>query len=189
MTVKDRIFSLPTLWKICAVGASISLLGGSSASDTPEKAEVSANLPSSLEEARGRARWLHEVIHGALQVMHRDFFDEDEVEHSLPSQSLDDVFAEMARSHGVGIRWLGVNATKGKNHVPKDRFEEKASAALAAGEQEYEYFDGKSFRFVGRIRLQNECLKCHVPDRTSLDDRVAGLALSFPLESPKETKP
>lgn len=137
--------------------------------------------PRSIEEARGRARWVHEIIHGALQVMHRDFFDEDAVERSLPSQSLDDVFAEMARSHGVEIRWLGGNAGKGKDHVPKDGFEEKAVAALIAGAPEYEGVEKARYRFVGPIKMQNQCLKCHVRDRKSLEDRVGGLAISFPL--------
>jgi len=139
------------------------------------------SLPSDLEEARGRARWLHEGFHGALQVMHRDFFDDDEA-GTLPSQALDDVFAEMARSWSVEIRWLGVNATKGIDHHPKDRFEEKAAAALMSGEKEYEQVEDGRYRFVGMIRLQNECLKCHVRDRTTLEDRIAGLAISFPLK-------
>ncbi|NQV25336.1 MAG: hypothetical protein HQ518_13320 [Rhodopirellula sp.] len=42
----------------------------------------------SVTEARGRARLLHETIHGVLQVMHRDFFREDEG-LKIPSQSLD----------------------------------------------------------------------------------------------------
>jgi hypothetical protein len=139
------------------------------------------HLPATIDEARGRARWLHEALHGALQVMHRDFFDEDAAQRSLPSQSLDDVFSEMARSHSVQIRWLGVNANKGKDHLPQDRFEEEAAAALASGAEEYEAFERGRYRYVGRIRIQNECLKCHVRDRTSLEDRVGGLAFSFPL--------
>lgn len=141
----------------------------------------SPDLPRSVEDARGRARWMHEIIHGALQVMHRDFFDEDAVERSLPSQSLDDVFAEMARSHSVGIRWLGGNATKGKDHLPRDRFEEEAVAALIAGAPEHESLERGVYRFVGAIKMQNQCLKCHVRDRQTLEDRVGGLAISIPL--------
>lgn len=142
------------------------------------------HLPGSIEEARGRARWMHEALHGALQVMHRDFFEEDDPQNSLPSQSLDDVFAELERSHSVKVRWLGVNANKGKDHLPKDRFEEAAAAALAAGAPEYEAYDGRCYRYVGRVRIQNECLKCHLPDRTTLEDRVGGLAFSFPVAGP-----
>jgi hypothetical protein len=149
---------------------------GESLADTVRQ----VSFPTTVEEARGRARWIHEGFHGALQVMHRDFF-EDEDTGSLPSQSLDDVFAEMARSWGVQIRWLGVNATKGINHKPKDRFEEKAAAALQGGAKEFEQIEAARYRYVGMIRLQNECLKCHVRDRATLEDRVAGLAISFPL--------
>ncbi|MBL9157036.1 MAG: DUF3365 domain-containing protein [Verrucomicrobiales bacterium] len=154
-------------------------VGGGEKATTAERDPE--GFPRSIEEARGRARWVHEIIHGALQVMHRDFFDEDAVERSLPSQSLDDVFAEMARSHGVEIRWLGGNAGKGKDHVPKDGFEEKAVAALIAGAPEYEGVETGRYRFVGPIKMQNQCLKCHVRDRKSLEDRVGGLAISFPL--------
>ncbi len=142
---------------------------------------ASENLPRSVEEARGRARWIHELVHGTLQVMHRDFFDENAVEKSLPSQSLDDVFAEMVRTHLVEIRWLGGNANKGKDHLPKDRFEEDAIAALFSGKEEYDAVEGGRFRFVGMIRIQNECLKCHVRDRKSLEDRFGALAISMPL--------
>lgn len=157
----------------------------SAAKPKPAEADkVAASFPSTLEEARGRARWIHELVHGALQVMHRDFFEEDDPGISLPSQSLDDVFSEMARSHQVKLRWLGVNANKGLDHLPKDRFEEEAAAALRAGQTEFERFEGNRYRFVGMIRLQNECLKCHVPERKSLEDRVAGLAISFPMAKP-----
>ncbi len=141
------------------------------------------SLPGTVEEARGRARWLHEAMLGTLKVMHRDFFDEEET-NRIPSASLEDVFAEMARSWLVEIRWLGVDATKDIDHEPRDRFEEAAVVALAEGKPEYEETWKDSFRYAGAIPLQNECLKCHVPDRTSLEDRVAGLSISIPLALP-----
>ncbi len=173
------VFGLASLAVLCG-GA---LLADPKAEEGKPSAasEASANLPATVDEARGRARWLHEVVHGALQVMHRDFFDEEAVGLSLPSQSLDDVFDEMSRTYQVEIRWLGVNANKGKDHLPKDRFEEQASAALLSGKMEYEAVEGKRYRFAGHIRLQNECLKCHVPERKTLEDRMAGLAISFPM--------
>lgn len=172
------------------VGSAAALAGGGPGRVSGEEAveepveATRSSLPSTVEEARARARWVHELVHGALQVMHRDFFDEDAVERSLPSQSLDDVFAEMARSHEVQIRWLGGNANKGKDHLPQDAFEEKAVAALISGKPEFEALEGGRYRFVGPIRMQNQCLKCHVRDRKSLEDRVAGLAISFPMAVP-----
>ncbi|MBP6785563.1 MAG: hypothetical protein KA152_17345 [Verrucomicrobiales bacterium] len=151
---------------------------------TAEKAKELAgkeNLPATVEEARGRARWLHEGFRGALLVMHRDFFEENDP-GALPSQSLDDVFDEMARSWSVEINWLGINATKGVDHYPNDRFEEAAAAALESGKTEYEVVENGQYRYVGVIPMQNQCLKCHVRNRTSLEDRLAGLSISFPLK-------
>lgn len=137
-------------------------------------------LPATEEEARGRARMLHETIHGALQVMHRDFFGDDE-DLNLPSQSLEDVFKEMARQFKIEIRWLGINATKDVDHLPRDAFEKKAAEAILGGAQEFAAVERGRYRHVGAIRIQNDCLKCHVPNRTSLEDRFAGLAITIPL--------
>ncbi len=147
-----------------------------------------ADLPATVEEARSRARWLHETIHGALQVMHRDFFGDDET-LNLPSQSLEDVFRELARSWSVEVRWLGVNATKSVDHEPQDQFERDAAKALLTGKPEYEGLERNHYRYVGAIRIQNECLKCHVPHRMSLEDRVAGLAITMPLKRVLEASP
>ncbi len=43
------------------------------------------NRPATIAEARGRAQLLHETIHGTLQIIHRDFFD-DESGQTIPSQ-------------------------------------------------------------------------------------------------------
>lgn len=134
------------------------------------------------DEARGRARLLNETIQGALQVMHRDFFGGDE-DLSLPSQSLKDVFKELERKFHVQVRWLGVNATKSSDHDAKDEFERQAAKALLKGAQEYTAIEGNLYRHVGAIKIQNECLKCHVPYRTTLEDRVAGLAISIPIKA------
>lgn len=137
--------------------------------------------PRSVEEARGRARLLHETIHGALQVMHRDFFREDEG-LTIPSASLDDVFAELKKTHGVSVRWLAVNAEPMNiDHRPADDFEKQAAKALAAGKEEYDAVADKSFRFAGLIRLPSQCLKCHVPRRTDNRERAAGVVITVPL--------
>ncbi len=50
------------------------------------KAKSKVSIPVSLAEARGRARWIYELMHGSLQVMHRDFFGNGDYESlSLPS--------------------------------------------------------------------------------------------------------
>jgi hypothetical protein len=77
-------------------------------------ANIESSLPSSnpstttVEEARIRAKILHETFHGVLQVVHRDFFREDQ-KLVLPSKSLEDVFSDLAKTHQIELRWLAVN--------------------------------------------------------------------------------
>lgn len=147
-----------------------------------ESADTGHTAPTTVAEARGRARILHETIHGALQVMHRDFFREDE-KLTIPSRSLEDVFRELARSFDVEVHWLAVN-TEAMNvdHEPQSEFEKRAVKALASGKSEFESSDQDVYRHVGVIRLASQCLKCHVPRRTSTKDRAAGLVITMPLK-------
>jgi hypothetical protein len=136
----------------------------------------------SVREARARARLLHEMIHGALQVMHRDFFRSDEG-LQIPSRSLEDVFVELERSHGVAVRWLAVNAdAMSVDHVPRDEFEKRAVGQLASGKSEFDSVEGDSFRYAGSIRLSARCLKCHVPLRSSNKERAAAVVIIIPLK-------
>ena len=94
------------------------------------------DAPATLAEARERARLLHETLHGALQVMHRDFFHDDEG-LAIPSRSLEDVFKELADTFDVKLRWLAVNAdAMSIDHSPQTDFERDTVKALAAGKQE-----------------------------------------------------
>lgn len=151
---------------------------------TAQATQKNDNNPTTLNEARGRARLLHETIHGTLQVVHRDFFREDE-SLVIPSHSLEDVFKELARSYNVKVRWLAVNA-KAMNidNEPKSPFELDAAKALAKGQREFEKYTKNSYQFAGPIRLPSQCLKCHLPSRTSNKDRIAGLTISMPLKKP-----
>lgn len=155
--------------------------------EEPEKEkEVEVFLPTRVDEARGRARLLHETIHGTLQLVHRDFFDPNDHDF-IPSATMDEVFEDLAQSQKVEIRWLGVEGkTMNVDHKPKDDFERKAVEALKEGKEEFELVENGRFRRAGVILLHNACLKCHVPKRKSLEDRVAGLVISMPLQ--KEDK-
>ncbi len=67
------------------------------------------------------------------------------------------------------------------DHEPKDEFEKEAAKALASCKNEYElYADGVN-RYAGPITLRAECLKCHLPSRSSNKDRTAGLLISMPI--------
>jgi hypothetical protein len=155
------------------------------AADDGDAYQVGTNTPNSVAEARGRAHLLHETIHGALQVMHRDLFREDE-KLTIPSRSLEDVFRELARSHRVEVRWLAVN-TEAMNvdHKARTDFEKNAVKALASGKTEFESAEGSVYRRAGVIRLSSQCLKCHLPIRTSTKDRAAGLVIAMPFSERK----
>ncbi|MDP1563304.1 MAG: DUF3365 domain-containing protein [Pirellulaceae bacterium] len=147
----------------------------------------SAKFPvaSNADEARARALLLHDSIHGALQVMHRDFFD-DEESRVLPSQSLDDVFVTLNQKYNVQMRWLTIDGDElNVHHRPESDFEREAVAAIAKGAEQHSVVLEDRLEYVGRIRLANQCLKCHVRQRTSLEDRSAGLAISIPIQAKK----
>jgi|GEM_PF-2969794 len=145
--------------------------------------ETKEYMPTTLNEARGRARILYEAMQGALQVMHRDFFAGDQ-DLNLPSQSLEDVFKELERTNHVRLHWLVVNGkVMSPDHVSENRFEEKVVALFDKEDKEsLEAMQGNTYRFAGRIRIKNSCLKCHVPKRQSLEERAAALVISIPMK-------
>lgn len=163
----------------------LTLIVATRADETADKTETQAvDPPATVGEARSRARLLHEMVHGTLQVVHRDFFDEENI-HAIPSASLEDVFKEMSRSYGVEVKWLNVNTdVVNVDHQPEGEFEKEAAKQLAAGKPYVEARDGNHYRFAGPIRLASQCLKCHLKSRTSTDDRTAGLVISMPILGP-----
>ncbi len=76
------------------------VLGDENQPTSQSKSQIEIPPPSNPEEARSRAKLLHEMVRGALQIMHRDFFDEENA-HAIPSASLEDVFHEMGKSYDV----------------------------------------------------------------------------------------
>lgn len=165
-------------------GQSTHAAEGDEPSPQAEAAATEAETrPGNLSEARGRARLLHETIHGVLQVVHRDFFREDE-KLPIPSQSFEEVFEELARSQKVNVRWLAVDTeAMHADHKPTGDFDKQAVKALRSGQTEFESLEDGSYRYVGTIRLSAHCLKCHLPSRTSNKDRAAGLVISFPMKN------
>ena len=153
------------------------------AGQAPSGAPREGTVPATVAEARGRARLLHETLHGTLQVVHRDFFRAGET--AIPSKSLKDVFLELARSHQVEVRWLAVNAkAMDVDHEPRTEFERAAVAALTSGQAEFEAIEPGTYRYAGSIRLASQCLKCHLPNCTSTADRQAALVITMPLSKP-----
>jgi len=177
--------------RVCLAAVSLTIWGGdplSGEENEDAKEEKEIILPQTKEEAKVRAQILHDTIHATLQFVHRDFFDPLEMD-LIPSATLEEVFEEVEEKWAIEIRWLGVEGkTMNVDHKPRDKFEQKAVEALAKGEKEFETMEGRIFRRAAPIVLHNACLKCHVPDRTSLEDRVAGLVISMPLAKKGEAK-
>lgn len=140
-------------------------------------------------EAKARAKLLHGAFDGTLRIMHRDFFHKGDSK-AIPSESLKDVFKAMAEDQGVVIRWLGTEATiMNVENKAKDAFEEQALKAITGGEKEFSAVEKGTLRYAGAIVLQNQCLKCHVSNRTSLEDRFAALEISIPVQAKPIAKP
>lgn len=150
---------------------------GASAPAASRRAAVSA------AEARGQADILHESLHVTLQTIHHEYFREDE-KIAIPAVALENVFREVASRRNIEFRWLAVN-TQAMNidHEPQDDFEKEAVKAIAAGAEDFEKIDGQVYRRVGPIILQAECLKCHLPSRSSNKERLAGLSITIPIKA------
>lgn len=154
------------------------LVADDKTSDPIDKKLVNATTET---EARSRALLLHEMVGGTLQIVHRDFFDDDNA-HAIPSASLEDVFHEMEKSFNVQLKWLAVNTDiVNFDHQAKTEFEKSAVTSLAAGEPFVEQVTPDRYQFAGPIRLGSQCLKCHVKLRTSNEDRTAGLVVTMPI--------
>lgn len=148
----------------------------------PAEATESAAESEPLVAARRQAEALHEAMHATLRIVHHQYFREDEG-LAIPAEILKGVFAELEEHQGITLRWLVVEGqAMNSDHKPQDAFETAAVRALKQGATAHETVADGVYRRAGPITLSNECLKCHVPRRTSNDDKTAGLLISIPLK-------
>jgi len=149
----------------------------------PTATSNAVEAPRSVEEARGRARLLHETVHATLHFVHHAYFREDEG-LAIPAATMEDVFKELESAHKVRLRWLAVNTqAMDIDHKAVDDFEKAAVKAIAGGAEYHDAQEEHNYRFVGSITLASECLGCHLPARNSNDPRAAALAITIPLQS------
>jgi len=140
------------------------------------------HLLPTVAEARGRAKLLHESTHATLQIVHHEYFREEKG-ISIPAATLKRVFRELAVRQKVELRWLAVNAqAMNVDHNPRNDFERQAVQALVAGKEDFEKVEEGVYRHVGVITLTSDCLKCHLPNRTSTKDRAAALVISMRIK-------
>lgn len=175
-----------TIWTMLSMATGLLLASLGAEATPPGKPHTDANaapLPS-VEEARDRARLLYETIQATLQVVHHEYYREDE-KIPIPARTLQKVFRELAERQKVEVRWLAVTGqAMNQDHLPQNDFEKKAVSALAAGAEEFELTDNGIYRRVGVITLTSECLKCHAPNRTNTKNRAAGLVIAMPIAKP-----
>lgn len=136
----------------------------------------------SVEQARRQAEILHDTLHSTLQVVHHRYYREDEG-LLLPAAALREIFADVEKRQKIELHWLAVEGeVMNTDHRARDDFEQAAVTALKADRPFHEEVTEKAYRRAGPITLRNECLKCHVPDRKSTEDRTAGLVITIPLQ-------
>ncbi|MBI5761528.1 MAG: DUF3365 domain-containing protein [Planctomycetales bacterium] len=182
-----------TIWLVLSISTALTLAAirvGATPPGNPSKDSIvkptaveatSPPLPS-VDEARGRARLLHETIRTALQVVHHEYYREDE-KLPIPARTFQKVFQELADRQKIEVHWLAVNAqAMNQDHNPRNDFEKKAVGVISSGAEEYELVADGLYRHAGLITLTAECLKCHLPNRTSLKNRAAGLVIAMPIE-------
>jgi hypothetical protein len=134
-----------------------------------------------VAEARRQAEVLHATVHVSLQLVHHNLYREDEG-LLLPAAVMREVFAELEAEQPVKLRWLVVEGqAMNADHLANDQFERDAVAALIKGDAAYEEVANGLYRRAGPITLGNVCLKCHVPDRKTTEDRTAGLIVAIPV--------
>jgi len=122
-------------------------------------------------------------MHSTLHIVHHRYYHEDEG-LLLPAATLKEVFAALEKEQQITLRWLAVEGqVMNTDHAARDDFEHEAVKALHADKPSYERIENGVFRRAAPITLTNQCLKCHVPDRKSTEDRTAGLIISIPVQN------
>ncbi|MCA9080530.1 MAG: DUF3365 domain-containing protein [Planctomycetaceae bacterium] len=152
--------------------------------DEPSTSNAESNNPVTLTvaEARRQAEVLHSAMHAAVQLTHHRYYKEDEG-LPIPAVVVEEMFREIAAEQQVELRWLAVEGqAMNTDHKAKTEFEHAAVKALKDGKGNHEEVSGDLYRRAGAITLRNECLKCHVPDRKSTENRTAGLIITIPLK-------
>ncbi|MCA8997139.1 MAG: DUF3365 domain-containing protein [Planctomycetaceae bacterium] len=154
--------------------------------DSPMAGQQNRETVRTVDEARRQAEVLHTAMASALRVVHDRYFREDDG-LPIPAGVLREVFRELEDKQQVRIRWLAVEGQPmNTDHIARDDFEKAAAMALKNKKAFYEETADGTFRRAMPITLENHCLKCHVPNRKSLEDRTAGLIVQMKVATDSE---
>lgn len=136
-----------------------------------------------VEEARDRAKLVHEIYASTLEVMHHRYFQPERA--ILPARAMEDIFADIKEKAQVEAQWISVNVkAMSVNHEPKTDFEKKAAAEIGEGKETVETVEGGYYRRVGAIPLKDGCIHCHggIFMKPSKVPKFAGLVISVPVK-------
>ena len=163
-------------------GAIVGMASADESVSTTAPPEASAVAPTTtVREARRQAEILHSSLHSSLRVIHDRYYKEDEG-LPIPAAILGEVFRDLEAEQNVKLRWLAIEGlAMNSDHKPADEFERTAAEKLKSGERSYEIAADGFYRRAAPIMLSSHCLKCHMPDRKSTRDRVAGLIIAIPV--------
>lgn len=164
---------------------SIPIVPESAAESSPAQGvgQSSKNISRSTTlQARRQAELLHTTMHATLQVIHSRYYREDEG-LPIPAAVMGDVFEELEAAQNIKLRWLAVDGlAMNTDHQPQDSFETEAVKSLKSGNEFHEHSEEGLYRRAAPITLSSHCLKCHMPDRKSTENRTAGLVIAIPID-------
>jgi len=167
----------------------VCLLANSRAEEPVAEPAKPEHTPVSVDEARRQAELLHAAMHTTVQLVHHRYYREDEG-LPIPAAVVDEIFTEIEEDQPVELSWLVVEGqAMNTDHKAKTDFELAAVDALKAGKLSHEEVVEGTYRRAGPITLTNHCLKCHVPDRKSTENRTAGLIISIPVKTGESIRP
>ncbi|WP_010583751.1 c-type heme family protein [Schlesneria paludicola] len=182
-SVSKLICLLLSVAMVAFVAVSWALVEADDHVQTPKANTVATQAHASKAEARRQAELLHTSFAGTLSAIHHEYYRSDQG-MTIPAVTLKSVFRDLERNHKLEFRWLAINAqAMNVDHQPKSDFEKEAAKSIAAGADQFEGVEEGVYRRVGAIALQSECLKCHLPNRTSNKNRLAGLMISIPIQA------
>ena len=149
---------------------------------TESKAGEAKPQPVTMEVAKDRARFAHQVFSTTLDVMHEHYFHPNKA--VLPARAMEDVFSEVARQSHVEAKWIAVNTkAMSVHHEPETDFEKQAAKEIATGKEAVETVDAGFYRRATAIPLTAGCVGCHAGlfAAQGKTQRFAGLVVSIPV--------
>ncbi|QDU97146.1 c-type heme family protein [Lignipirellula cremea] len=177
LAAAGMIASLLGVWNVLAVEPSASL------ADEPAAAAQPAGVP--LEQARDRAKVMHELYAATLEVMHHRYFHGDRA--IVPARAMEDIFETIKQQSRAEARWISVNMqAMSIEHEPKTAFEKRAAKEIARGKEYFDTVEDGYYRRAGAIPLTGGCVSCHGGffKAQSKGAKFAGLVISLPLLDP-----